>query len=238
VFETMRRKRRSTNVKNELNQSVDHFKRAAALAAQETSATVGPKFNAAKGRMQPAAVKAKGAATSGWDSALATLTPLVAAATENARKSEKVAKVSKKAAKNQKKNASKLEKRAEKAMNRKSGRKGSRLVGLALIGGAVGAGAAYVMRRRQTAQWDEYEPSRPVTATTATTTGATETTFEPTTGTGTSTGTSAGTGTGTYSPTADTTVVTDSGDQTQSALHSPTVAKMAGGKNTTGTTND
>jgi hypothetical protein len=219
VFETMRRKRRATNMKSELGQSVDHFKRAAALAAQETSATVGPRFNAAKGRMQPAAVKAKGAATSGWDSALATLTPLMAAAAENVRKSdEKVTKASKKAAKNQKKNAGKLEKRAEKAMNRKkSGRKGSKLVGLALIGGAVGAGAAYVMRRRQTAQWDEYEPSRPVTAATATET----------------TGTS-----GVYSPAPDATVVTDSGDQTQSAQHTPTVAKMAGGQNTTSRTND
>lgn len=221
MFETMRRKRRATNMKSELGQSVDHFKRAAALAAQETSATVGPRFNAAKGRMQPAAVKAKGAATSGWDSALATLTPLVAAAAENVRKSdEKVTKASRKAAKNQRKNAGKLEKRAAKVMNRKkSSRKGSRLVGLALIGGAVGAGAAYVMRRRQAAQWDEYEPSRPVTATTATTAGAPEST-------------------GVYSPTPDATVVADTGDQTQSAQHTPTVAKMAGGKNTTSRTND
>lgn len=219
MFETMRRKRRSTNMKSELNQSVDHFKRAAALAAQGTGATVGPKFNAAKDRMQPAAVKARGAASSGWDSTVATLTPLVSAAMESARKSdEKVTRQTKKAAKNQKKNASKLEKRAAKALDRKkSGRRGSRLVGLALIGGALGAGAAYVMKRRQAAQWDEYEPSRPVTATTATT---------------------AATTTGAYTPTTDTTVVTDSGDQTQSAQHTPTVAKMAGGQNSNGTRND
>ena len=42
MFATMRRKRRSAMMKQELGQSVDHFKRAATLAAQETSATVGP----------------------------------------------------------------------------------------------------------------------------------------------------------------------------------------------------
>jgi hypothetical protein len=253
VFETMRRKRRSNNMKSELGQGVDHFKRAASLAAQETSATVGPKFYAAKGRVQPAAVKAKGAATSSWDSALATLTPLVAAATESTRRSdEKLAKAGKKAAKSNKKNAKKLEKRADKVMNRKSSGRGSRLLGLALIGSAVGAGAAYVIRRRQTAQWDEYEPSRPVTAsTTVTDTDAaftpnsgitTGTTSTGSTGTGsTSTGsTSTGSTTGTGSTVSDsTTVVTsDTADQTSSAQHSPKVAKLASGQNTTGTKKD
>jgi hypothetical protein len=81
----MRRKNRSKRMKNELGLSVDHLKRAATLAAQETSATVGPKLNAAVDRVQPAAAKAKDAASSGWDSALATITPLVSAASENVR---------------------------------------------------------------------------------------------------------------------------------------------------------
>jgi hypothetical protein len=223
----MRRKRRSTNMKSELGQSVDHFKRAAAIAAQETSSTVGPKFSAARDRVQPAATKAKGAATSSWDSALATLTPLVAAATESARQSnEKVAKVGKKAAKDNRKSAKKLEKHAAKALNRKSsGRRSSRLIGLALIGGAVGAGAAYVLRRRQAAQWDEYEPSRPVTSTT-TAGGADDAAFEPADSTA-------------YTRSAgsdSTTVVTDTTDQTSSTQHSPTVARLAGGQNPNGTT--
>ena len=243
MFETMRRKRRSNNMKSELGQGVDHFKRAASLAAQETSATVGPKFYAAKDRVQPAAVKAKGAATSSWDSALATLTPLVAAATESTRRSdEKLAKAGKKAAKSNKKNAKKLEKRADKVMNRKSSGRGSRLLGLALIGSAVGAGAAYVIRRRQTAQWDEYEPSRPVTASTTVTTD-TDAAFTPnsglTTGT-TSTGTTGTGSTSTGSTVSDsTTVVTsDTADQTSSAQHSPKVAKLASGQNSTGTKKD
>src|SRR4051812_31502484 len=80
VFATMRRKRRTTKMKSELGQGVDHFKRAAAIAAQETGASVGPTFTAARDRVQPAVSTARGAASSGWESALATITPLVAAA--------------------------------------------------------------------------------------------------------------------------------------------------------------
>jgi hypothetical protein len=54
VFASMRRKNRNANMKSELGQSVDHFRRAASLAAQETSATVGPKISAARDRVQPA----------------------------------------------------------------------------------------------------------------------------------------------------------------------------------------
>src|SRR4051812_7869265 len=109
----MRRNRRSAIMKNELNQSVDHLKRAATIAARETSATVGPKLTAAKeaamDRVQPAASKAKDSASSGWDSALATLTPLVATAGDTLRQtgksSKKQTKAQKKAAQ---KNAAKL----------------------------------------------------------------------------------------------------------------------------------
>jgi hypothetical protein len=157
-------------MKNELNQSVDHLKRAATIAARETSATVGPKLTTAKeaamDRIQPAAVKAKDSASSGWDSALATLTPLVAAAGDNLRQTGKVTKKQSKANKKAtKKNAAKLEKRANKVLGRKQGgRKASKLVGFALVGTAVGAGAAYVVRKRRAAQWDEYEPAAPVVA--------------------------------------------------------------------------
>ena len=178
-------------MKNELGQSVDHFKRAATIAAQETSATVGPKLTSARDaavdRVQPAATKAKGAATSGWESAVATLTPLVVAASDNLRSTgdslrqtgkvtKKQAKANKKAAK---KNAAKLEKRANKVLNRKQGgRKASKLIGFALVGTAVGAGAAYIVRKRKAAQWDEYDPTRPIAAATPTT-GVDDAAFEP-----------------------------------------------------------
>jgi len=164
VIATLRRRSRSARLKNELGQSVDHFKRAAALAAQETSATVGPKLNAAVDRVQPAATRAKDVASSGWDSALATITPLVTAGTENVRKTGKGGrKQARKAAKHNQKQAKKLQKRASAAIGRKQGRgRRSRLVGFALLGTAVGAGAAYVVKRRKAAQWDEYEPAAPI----------------------------------------------------------------------------
>jgi hypothetical protein len=179
VFGTMRRKSRNRQMKTELGQSVDHFKRAASLAAQETGATVGPKFYAAKDRVQPAATKAKDAASSGWDSALATLTPLVAAASEQVRQTGKVSKKqSKKAAKANEKNAKQLEKRANKALGRKKSRSKSKLFGYALLGTAIGVGAAYATKRRKADQWDEYEPATPI-VTTAPVSGADDAAFEP-----------------------------------------------------------
>ncbi len=253
MFKNMRQKRRSTQMKSELNQSVDHFKRAAALAAQETSATVGPKFYAARDRVQPAAVKARGAATSSWDSALATLTPLVAAASQNVKQTGKEsAKASKQSAKADKKavrkSAKRLEKRASKAADRKqkSGR-GGKLAGLALVGAALGAGAAFVMRRRKAAQWDEYDPSAPITSTSQV--GADDAAFEPSDSLGyTSTTTTTGSGAvaaadpalseeTTDVTVADSTLAADSlttgevGDQTSSQQHTPKVARMASGQN-------
>jgi len=204
VFATMRRKNRSARMKSELGQSVDHFKRAAVIAAHETSATVGPKIHAARDRVQPTATKAKDAASSSWDSAVATLTPLVAAATENA------AKVSKRTVKANKKTARKLERRTNRVLGRKRRRRtGIKLGGLLLAGAAVGAAGAYVVRKRRREQWDEYDPSGPIGAQAG---GADDAAFEPADET--------------------TTLVVDEGvDQTSSAQHSPTVARMAGGQN-------
>jgi hypothetical protein len=236
VFAMMRRKRRSAMLKQELGQSVDHLKRAAALAAQETGATVGPKIYAARDRVQPAAVKAKDAASSGWESAVATLTPLVVAASDNVRAagdsvrqagqksvevSRKTAKANKKSAK---KNAKKLEKRANKTLGRKqSSGRASRLVGFALVGTAVGAGAAYVLRRRRAAQWDEYDPSRPIT-TPPLAEGADDAAFEPTDPTAYSTPA------GPISD-SDPAVITEPSDEA-TAPQSPEVARIASGNTT------
>ncbi|MFI1996768.1 hypothetical protein [Actinoplanes sp. NPDC020271] len=163
-------------MRDELGQSVDHFKRAASIAAQETSATVGPRLNAAVERVQPAAEKAKGAATQSWDSALATLTPLVAAATENVRQAGKsTKKVSKKELKAQRKQAEKLQRRAEKALGRKQRGRGSKLAGYALLGTALGVGAAWYAKRRSQAQWEEYDAAPNPTPVA----GADDAAFEP-----------------------------------------------------------
>ncbi|MEV4705388.1 hypothetical protein [Actinoplanes sp. NPDC049316] len=246
MFATMRRKNRNAKMKNELSQSVDHFKRAASLAAQETSATVGPKFSAARDRVQPAAAKAKGAATDGWGTAVATLGPLVAAASENVKKTgkkaqkanKKAVQANKEAAKANKKNAKKLEKRANKAIGRKQGSTGGKLVKLALAGAAIGAAGAYVLRKRSNEQWDEYDPSGPVSTTVPA--GSQDAAFQPADLSGPS---GYVTPAGAKSPAAGT-VASDpslaadadpdlmpSGDQTDSVLHSPEVARMANGKN-------
>lgn len=229
MFATMRRKNRSAKMKSELGQSVDHFKRAASIAAQETSATVGPKYHAARDRVQPTAVKAKDAATHSWDSALATLTPLVTAATEKAQQVSKgTAKASRKDAKasrkSARKNARKLEKRANKTLGRKQhSRSRTKLGGLLLAGAAVGAAGAYWIRKRNQAQWDEYDPT-PITS--VGTTGADDAAFEPADLAGPS-----GFATTADKPEPVIEVNTDTADQTSSAQHSPKVARLASGQN-------
>ena len=251
MFTTMRRKRHSATMKYELGQGVEHFKRAATLAAQETSATVGPRLTAARGRVQPATTRARDAASSSWETAVATLVPLITAAGENVRLTGmKSAQVSKKEAKANKKNAKKLEKRASKVLGRKSGRRSGRLLGLAVAGAALGAGAAYAMRQRRAAQWEEYDGSQPLAspppvssaedgAFEPTGSATTSTSSEPATPEGMTASTTTGTSTaGTSAAPSATTgsdsplVATDTTDQTGSAQHSPTVARMASGQNT------
>lgn len=241
VFGIVRRKSRSELVRQELNQGMEHFRQAAAHAAQGTGATVGPKFYAAKDRMQPAAGRVKDVAVSGWGSTVASLAPLAAAATENVRQTSKDAKQAndkaKKATKAKDKAntkaAAKLQKKATKAVSRKQSKgKSSKLAGLLLVGAAVGAGAAYLAKRRQGQQWDEYDPSRPIAVAEPTD----PTVVEPT---GTQlTQTFAETETapvyGDANPTATTAaddldIPVTPVDQTSSALHNPEVARMAGG---------
>src|SRR3954463_8818396 len=85
MFAVMRRKRRSAQMKHELSESLDHFKRAATIAAHETSASVSPKIQAAVDTVKPAASKAKDTASTSWESAVSTLTPLLVAAADSAR---------------------------------------------------------------------------------------------------------------------------------------------------------
>lgn len=168
MFASIRRRNRKARLRNELGQSVDHFKRAASIAASETNSTVTPRINAARDRVQPAATAARDAASQSWDSALAALT----AASDNVRQAGKTTKkATRQQLKSEKKQALKLQKKAQKAVGRKKSRTG-KLAGYALLGTAIGVGAAYVARRRREAQWEEYEP-------TARTTGADDSAFEP-----------------------------------------------------------
>jgi len=207
----VRRKSHSMKARSEFEQGVEHFRAAAAHAARGTGATIGPKFDAARERVQPVAGRVRDTASSGWGSAIPTLAPLAAAVTEGARQANKKTDKTSKAGK---KNAKKLDSKARKAMGRKqSGGKG-KLLGLGIAGLALGALGAMAMRKRRQEQWDEYDPSQPI--------GAVGTEAIPATPTTTVT-TAA-------SPAASATTIGDTRDQTDSTMHSPTVAKMAGGE--------
>jgi len=240
VFAIARKKTNGQLARRELSQSVEHFKQAATHAARGTGATVGPKFDAARGRVQPAAYRAKDAASTSWDSALKTLAPLAAGAAADARKTGKDAR------KTKNKNMKQLQKKTDKALNRKQdGRKAGKLTGFLVTGAAIGAAAAFVLKRRQRQQWDEYDPSRPINSADQAGTGADDTAYEPaafaqteTTGTAayatpqtfTSSSTVYGEAADPALPTVDPTVTTGgTTDQTSSTLHSPEVARMAKG---------
>jgi hypothetical protein len=200
-------------MRNELGKSVDHFRRAASIAAQETSATVGPRVSAARGRVRPTATRARDVASTGWDSALATLI----AATDNARQ------MGKRTTKADRRNARKLEKRTNKALSRMQRRRtGARLGSLLLAGAAVGAAGAYVVRKRRHDQWTEQEPSGPLDSS-AQAGGADDAAFEPAELSGPS---------GLVTPIEETgTPRAEEGfDQTSSTQHSPTVARLASGR--------
>ena len=117
----------------------------------------------------------RGTIETSWDSALATLTPLVNSASDNVRHAGKMSKrQAKKAAKQNKKYAKQLRNKVGK---RSGKRRGSRLMGYALIGTAVGVGTAYLAKRRKANQWDEYDPATPIGSSQVG--GADDAAFEP-----------------------------------------------------------
>ncbi len=206
MFGIMRRKSHGLMARSEFNQGVEHFKAAATHAARGTGAAVGPRIESARDRVQPAAGKVRNAATGSWGSAVAALAPLAAAATEGARQAGKKPAKSSEATK---KNMKQLDKKAGKVLGKNKKQSGgrSKLFGLGIAGLAVGAVAAAMMRKRQQEQWDEYDPSQPIGAVGSESMPAS---MSP-------------------EPTSSISSVTNEVDQTSSSLHSPTVAKMAGG---------
>jgi cytoskeletal protein RodZ len=138
-----RRKNRSRLVKDELNESLEHLRQAASHAADGVNTTVAPRIGAARAYVAPATGRMRKTASRGWDTTVATLTPLAAAAVVGARKAK---------AKNLKAMKKQEPPRARRRL--------PRLAGLLAAGTAVGAAGALVMRRRRQQQWDEYDPSQ------------------------------------------------------------------------------
>lgn len=145
-----RKTRRSQLVKAELGESFDHFMQAATHAAGGVGATMGPK--AADG-----VHRVKEGASHGWESTMAALAPLAAAAAEGAREAGRSTKQAGRKA--GKASVKKMRAVTPKRESRMSRRRWPMLAGLLAAGAAVGAAGALVMRRRRQQQWQEYDPS-------------------------------------------------------------------------------
>jgi hypothetical protein len=137
-----RRRTRRRLVKDELNESLDHFRQAASHAANGLSAAVGPKMQPAHGRVPQAAGRFRDTASHSWRSTVTKVTPLAAAAIVGARRARA-------------RNPGPMGKEPSRA-----GRRRRKLFRLLATGTAVGAAGALVMRRRRQQQWDEYDPSQ------------------------------------------------------------------------------
>ncbi|MFD0741184.1 hypothetical protein ACFQ1L_03890 [Phytohabitans flavus] len=146
-----RNQTRSQLVKAELGESFDHFMQAATHAAGGVGETMGPK--AADG-MQ----RVRDGASHGWESTLAALGPLAAAAAEGAREAGRTTKRAGRSA--GRAGAAKMRAVTPKRESRTSRRRWPMLAGLMVAGAAMGATGALVMRRRKLQQWQEYDPSQ------------------------------------------------------------------------------
>lgn len=145
-----RRKTRSQLVKAELGESFGHFMQAATHAAGGVGATMGP-------RAADGVHRVRESASHGWESTMATLAPLAAAAAEGAREAGRGTKRAGRKAR--KAGGMKMRAISPKKEPRMSRGRLPMLIGLLAAGAAVGAAGALVMRRRKQQQWQEYEPS-------------------------------------------------------------------------------
>ncbi|HEY2950395.1 MAG TPA: hypothetical protein VGJ53_18685 [Micromonosporaceae bacterium] len=144
-----RRKTHAKLARRELNESLDHFMRAATHAAGGMGAAVGPKVNAARDYVNPTAGRMRNAASQGWESALAAFAPLASAAKDGARSAGDMA------LRTRSRN-----KKREAEMGRK---RRSAWAGMLAAGAAVGAAGALIMRRRKQ-RWEEYDPAQALEA--------------------------------------------------------------------------
>jgi hypothetical protein len=142
VFGRRQVKTHSQLMRDELSEGFGHLWQAAAHAAGGVGATVGPKWDSAKGHLPPRAGKMRDAAARGLGSTVVAFAPLMEAARVGATTATRQA-----------------QKAAKKAAKRESGTRRRRtiLVGLLAAGAAAGTAGAIVARRRNRAKWEEYE---------------------------------------------------------------------------------
>ncbi|WP_091445604.1 hypothetical protein [Micromonospora yangpuensis] len=163
VFGIGRRKSQGQLARAELNQSVGHLKQAATYAARGAGATVGPRVEAARGYVAPAAVKVRDGAATGWGATVTTLAPLAVAARSGALEATSASKkAGRKAGVATKKAKAKNVRLAQQKLGRRrpARRRGAMLTGLLAAGAVAGvAGALAMRRRREQLEWAEYDPT-------------------------------------------------------------------------------
>jgi hypothetical protein len=143
VFGRRRAKTHGQLMRAELSEGFGHLWQAAAHATGGLGATVGSKWDTARGHLPPSVSKAGAAAAQGLDTTLTAFVPLLYAARDGATTA-----------------TNKARKARSKAGKKESGMSRKRttlLVGLLAAGAAAGAAGAMMARRRNRAKWDEYE---------------------------------------------------------------------------------
>jgi len=166
VLRISRRARRRDLVRAELGESLDHFMQAATHAAGGVGATVGPRIHAARDAVAPTADRVRGSASQGVTATMATLAPLAVAAADGARQARRATRKAKTKNMKNMKNLKVAKRTAMPAMKAKltpskrakhSRRRWPMIVGVLAAGAAIGTIA---VRRRQAAQWEEYDPGQ------------------------------------------------------------------------------
>jgi len=142
-------KTRGQLAREELGVGWDHMMQAASHAAGGVGSAVGPRAHAMRSMITPAAGRVRNVASTGWESTVGAISPLMEAAREGAREATESAL----------KEKAKLMKLAQREERMKQKRIGLAF-GLLAAGVAVGAAAALVMRRRRRSTWEEYDPSQ------------------------------------------------------------------------------
>jgi hypothetical protein len=133
---------RAKGIGQELNESVDHLRQAAIAAREAFTPSVGQRVDAAKGAMKPT-----------WESMIASLAPIMAAASESQESGRKAVKMSRK----QLRSAVKTAKReAAKATGQRRRRWPYVVGGALLIGTAAGVAGALMRKRASRSEWEEY----------------------------------------------------------------------------------
>ncbi len=166
MFGRRRIQTRDELVRSEFGESMDHFRQAATHAAGGVGATVGPNYGKAKDKVSsardwvtPKSGKVTGAASSSWDTTMATLAPLMQAARDGAIKAGKLEAKGIKIDSKVDSNGTKKVRTVVETTTPEHHMSGT-VAALIATGAAVGAAGALAARRRNRVKWSEYEPSQ------------------------------------------------------------------------------